>query len=257
MDTKKNQNTEGDDCEEKEQPSFCKFTDIYASDRYSIKTLVSLALEHNFHGIAVPQNDVEIAASTLGKYNHSDMRPPSIIAIADHPYGNHSLDVRSYMILASIEKGATEVEMVAPHRALLNNDWLMIENDVKVLTAVARERGINLTYVVDQLANVQKPGAVQSFCKIAKAYKLGGIVNAVSTKHMSSTTTDTVIWMRDVKKFTGIKTKVFMNAKNQGDVGVYAKAGVNFFAMPWDIAPAAIHEYEEVLRRSDSKSPTE
>lgn len=249
----KKQNQSGD----KEQPSFCKFTDLYTIDLpFSMAGVISIANEHGFRGICVHQGYVSELFESTKFYSDVGQKFPIIIAAIDHPYGTLSTEVRAFATLSAIEKGAKEIDICAPYDAFYNGRTGMIEADIKTIGAIAKEHNVKVNYTINPSCISNKPKTTPWLAKVLKSSAIQYISTSISPLFGPKDTSDTIIWLRDMKKFGDLNIKSYIHHNNLEDVKLYTKAGANILACNWSVAANLIHSYDEFLQSPINNNDT-
>lgn len=230
--------------DETEDFGYCNKVDIHAlSPNDKIEPIVAIAEEHGFRGIVVQSGQLEKLSKVI-----SSKTLLSICAI-DFPYGGSSIDIRTYSILAAKEKGANEIEIVAPYHLLNNMDFRHIHDDIHSVLNTAEKAKIGVKYVLDQSSMFLPDNVRTRMCRILSSVKIGMVSTSLGFFDQNISHGDNILKMRNLKNKVGCQVKVYINTSDPATFALYPKAGADIVGTDWKNAPFIVHAYEDVVQR--------
>lgn len=237
--------------EEKQEVSdrfdFCNKVDIHALEMSApLQSVVAICSEHSFRGIVVSLNQLDRLVSLINKplVGCKDILP--IVAL-DYPYGNCSIDVRSYMIMSAKEKGAKEVEIVAPYNLILEKDFKRIHEDASGLLTTAKKAGIGIKYVIDQSSKFLEDGIRTRLCRMISSFKMPMISTSLGFFDENIDHSDSIIKMRSIKSKIPSLVKSYIPTGTADELASYVKAGSDIIGLNWRNAAKIVHSYEYMI----------
>jgi deoxyribose-phosphate aldolase len=230
-----------------ERFDFCKKTDLHALDTdVDIKTVVSIACEHGFRGIVVQTSKIEELVKEINK-NDKSIIPISAI---DYPFGTSSTDIRTYSIFSSKEKGAKEVEIIAPYPVIAKKDFHKIYEDMQGLVNASEKTGLYLRYVIDQNSPYVDESIRTKLCRTISATKIKAISTSIEAcdELDEKDHSDAILMMRNLKSKTNCTIKCFVNTNSADKLALYPKAGADTIGMLWNKSANVVHGYEYLMQ---------
>src|SRR5690606_7730542 len=125
------------------------------------------------------------------------------ICIIDYPFGISSLDVRTYSLHSVKEKGAKEVEIVAPYHFIKNKDFKKLQEDVQSIVTVAKKINLSIKYVVDQNNPIIDDTVRTRINRIIGSSGINSISTSLGFFDKSTEHGDNVLRMRNIKNKIG------------------------------------------------------
>lgn len=231
------------------QFEYCDKVDIHAIDLDSPLDLVTaIATEHGFRGVVVTLNRIEELVKNISKDTLADKKIVPI-AVIDYPYGSLSTDVRRYSILSAKEKGAKEVEVVAPYSLFISRKFKEIGDDIQNLASAAKESNIKLRYVIDINSAFIDESVRTKIMRIVSNNQIEDVSTSLGFYDKKVDHSDSVLKMRNMKSKTGSQTKSFISDASVADLTLYAKAGVDTVGLDWKLAANVVHSYEDIINK--------
>lgn len=228
---------------------YCTNVDLHILDApNSIETAVAIAAEHGFRGIVVPISQLEYLVKLLKKTSDDCKILP--ICILDYPYGSSSQDIRTYSILSAKEKGAKEIEIVAPYHLYQKKDFENILADMKSLVLTANRAGISIKYIIDQNSGFVEDSMKTKLCRMISSSKMPIVSSSSGFFDKDINHPDNILKMRALKSKTNAIVKVFINTINPTEFAMYPKAGADIIGLQWNKAPHVVHAYEDLIENS-------
>jgi len=234
-----------------QQFHFCNKVDLHClndSVDFDLKSIVSLATEHDFRGIVVPLGKLEELSKTIDK--NSTVKP---IGIIDYPYGSSSTYVRGCSIWNAKELGAKEIEIVAPYHLIVganNKDsqaFKRIAQDVDNINTITKKAGLTVKYILDQNFVVVSDDIRTRLYRILSGSKVSSISTGSGFFDDNVNHSDAIIKMRTLKNKTSSAIKCFVPDCDVSDFASYVKAGADVIGLDWKIAPSIVHGYENLV----------
>lgn len=241
---------------ENENKSFhyCNKVDLHALDYFCLlETVVSVAAEHGFRGIVVTLGRLDELVKEIHRPSYGDSSLLPICAI-DYPLGCSSTDVRVYSMISAKERGAKEVEIVAPYHHLVDKNFRKINEDLQAVMKAADKHDIKVKYVVDINSLFMDDSIKSKLCRIIAANKVPCVSTSLGffDEYDNPNHNDIVLNMRSMKAKTGARFKSFVSAKTPEELSMYPKAGADIVGMSWNKAPFLTHAYEEMVDETQS-----
>ncbi len=230
---------------------YCKKVDLHVlKGNPNIQSVVSIAGEHGFRGIVVTLARLDRLVDAINKpiYGCKDLVP---ICAIDFPLGESSLDVRNYSIITAKEKGAKEVEVVAPYHLIAEKDFRKVYDDAQALMSQAEKCGISLKYVLDRDSNSIDDSVTARLCRIISSTKIKFVSTSLGFFDKKIDHADNVIKMRNVKSKSGCAIKVFVSSNDASEIASYVKAGADIVGLPWEKATRLVHAYEDLVDKKE------
>lgn len=241
-----------EEAENNEEFDFCNNVDLHILDiKTSLNSVVAVAGEHAFRGIVVPLGRLEQLVSCINKplLGCKKILP---ICMIDYPSGSSSLDVRNYMIMAAKEKGAKEVEIVAPYQLIVEKEFRKIHDDISGLNATAVKMGITLKYVLDQNNEILDDGVRTKICRILSSNKVPILSTSLGYFDGKLDHTDNILKMRGTKAKLSCKMKTYINNCSIDELSLYIKAGCDIIGLDWKNAPRLVHGYKALVKTQNN-----
>ncbi len=229
--------------------NYCGKVDLHAlDDSIPLDMAVAIAAEHGFRGIVVGLNKIEELVKLINNPTFGDKSIKPICAI-DYPFGSASMDVRIYSIHSAKEKGAKEIEIVAPYSLIYDELFRKVFEDAESIMKAANKLGITVKYVVDR-GNPAINDAVQTkLLRMISATKIPVISTSLGYYDKSEGHSDEIIRMRAVKNKTSCQIKVYIPNCGVDDLASYAKAGTDIIGLDWNQAACIVHAYEDMVEK--------
>ncbi len=240
--------------QDNEEPSkvmfdFCDKVDLHAlPPSICLDTVVAIAGEHGFRGIIVTLGRLQELVKEINRPIFGDKKITPICAI-DYPYGMSSQDVRGYSIRSAAEKGAKEVEVIAPYHLLVAKDFKAIYEDAQNLLNISSQAGIDIKYVLDQSSEFVDESISAKICRILSSTRMPVVSTSLGFYDEKVDHADSILKMRNIKNKVGCRMKVFVGSDNPNDLASYIKAGADMIGLPWNKAPYLVHAYEEMVQK--------
>lgn len=95
------------------------------SSLVDIERVCDQALEKDFHAVCIPPRFVGAARKKL------EMSGVQIATVIGFPLGYNKSSIKRRETLKAIESGATEIDMVLPLGALIQNNWSVVRKDIQ------------------------------------------------------------------------------------------------------------------------------
>jgi deoxyribose-phosphate aldolase len=237
-----------------EQPAFnfCNKVDLHTLDPYSdLSSLVAIAGEHGFRGISVLSCRLESLIKEINKplYGNKDIIPVSLI---DFPFGQSSMASRSYSVLDAKEKGAKEVEVVAPYGLFAEEEFGKIHEDLKNLTTAAAKANVKFRYIIDYKSPYLNDVIKTKILKILSIIKPNSVSSASGYFDGDVDNSDNILFLRNIKTKASCEIKTYLSNIDINDFAVYPKAGVDIVGLDWTEAVNIAHAYEDILQKEKS-----
>lgn len=228
-----------------EDTNIIKNIDLHALDYYANpKDVVSIAAEHGFRGIVTTQGMIDKYSKLINRSGVGDKNIIPICAI-DFPFGSLSTDVRTYSILAAKEKGAKEVEIVAPYHLFCRQYLPDIKKDLDNLVYMAKKVEITLKYVIDGnsmfMSDYVQKRVIDMLTKVTPDYvstSLGFYDDFEGYSHE-----DSILFSRTLHKKYKLNVKMYGRNVNSEYLNLYKKAGVSIIGLDWNKAVYAAYDY--------------
>lgn len=231
------------------QFDYCDKVDLHALDHFAqIDKIVVMASEHGFRGIIVPHIYIEALVKSIRINGNNDLLP---ICAIDYPFGSSSLDVRNYSIMSAKEKGAKEVEVVAPYHLIAKNDFKHVYDDAQNILSTAKKASIGIKYVLDQNGPYMDDAVRSKLARLISSVRLPVVSSSLGYFESKVDHADNIIKMRTMKSKSGAQMKVYISSQNVEDIASYVKAGADFVGLPWNRAISLIHEYENLIQKKE------
>jgi deoxyribose-phosphate aldolase len=239
--------------EETKQFDFCNKVDLHALDFTApLQNVVAIAGEHSFRGIVVTMSALEDLLKEIHRPTFGDKRIIPIAAI-DYPFGSSSLDVRAYAVHSAHEKGAREIEIVAPYKLIAERNFRRLYDDAQTIMNAAHKIGIAVKYVVDQNSPYIDDGVRTKLCRIITSVRAPIISTSLGFFDREIDHSDSVLKMRNIKNKTGCDIKAFINPEDVNEFAMYVKAGADIIGLPWKKAVETVCNYQDIMEK-DLKS---
>lgn len=220
--------------------------DLHVLDsKPNIPSIVAIGIEHGFRGVLVHPARIEALAQEIKKYAGSSEIMP--IALLDFPYGSSTVAARNYAITDAKEKGAKEVEIVAPYHFLAEKDFKMFENDMQATRMHAIKTCIKIKYVVDFNSDFINEDVLTRISRIANSCNMF-ISTSTGFFDKKINHSDNILKIRTVKNKANIKIKSYINDDNLDTLLAYNKSGVDVIGMDIAKAPFIVHAFEEQIK---------
>jgi deoxyribose-phosphate aldolase len=123
-----------------------------------LKEHAEMCIENKVFSMCVKPCDVKMAAQLL---NNSGVKVSCVLSF---PHGAVATPVKAFQAKQAIEDGVDEIDMVMNIGKFLSEDYEYVQNDIKAVTDVAREKGVKVKVI-------QESGHL-SLEQIAKACEL-------------------------------------------------------------------------------------
>lgn len=231
------------------QFDFCDKVDLHALDSSTpLENVVYVAAEHGFRGIVVTLCKIEELVKLINKPLIGDKKIIPICAI-DYPYGNMSHDVRSYCMHAAKEKGAKEIEIVAPYHFIENKDFKNIFEDAKNIVNLAKKLDLKIKYVLDQNNPKLDDGVKTRIYRILSQCGIEIISTSLGFFDKKDDHSNSILKMRSIKSKINCKIKTFLSTDDAESFALYPKAGADIIGVYWKQAPQLIHAYEDIVEK--------
>lgn len=228
---------------------FCDKVDLHALEpKINLQSIVAVATEHGFRGIVVNPCDLSNLNDELGKIP-VEIRTVLPITIIDYPFGMMSLDARAYSIQSAKEKGAKEVEIVAPYPLLVRKDFKAILADLQNICNIAKKCDINLKYVLDLNNKEYDDSVIAKMCRIFMSSKINIVSTSLGYFDKNQSNTDLILKMRSIKNKVGCNIKSYISSNDPNDLLSFIKAGSDIIGLKWNKAPFLVHEYEDLVQK--------
>ncbi len=228
---------------------YCDKVDLHAlGHNVNIQRVALIANEHGFRGVVVPLVQLDTLVKASKNLGYDDLL--TICAI-DYPFGSSSLDVRNYSIMAAKEKGAKEIEIVAPYHLIANKDFRRVYDDAQNVISTAKKANIGIKYVIDQNGPFFDDEVRSKLARLIDNTRLPTISTSLGFFQNKSDHADNIIKMRTLKSKAGCAIKVYIDSKDVEDIVSYVKAGCDIIGLPWDDAVRLIHDYENLVQKRD------
>jgi deoxyribose-phosphate aldolase len=242
-------NNDSPNLEEENSFSFSDRVDLHCMDLYTpLSSVVAVAAEHNFRAIVVPIGRIEELVKAINKPDLGDKKIVSV-AVFDYPYGFSSLDIRTYSIFSAKEKGAKEIEIVAPYYYIVREDFIKIVEDVKSLIVSANKADIKLRYVLDQNSGFIDDGFRIKLYRALSQAKVPMLSTSLGHFDEKIDHGDNIIRMRSMKSKINCPIKAFIDTTNPSDLALYPRAGADTIGLNWNQAPHLVYEYENIVQK--------
>lgn len=229
------------------QFDYCDKVDLHALEpKVNLASVVSIASEHGFRGIVVPLTKLEQLIKAIKDYGTKEMVP---VCTVDYPFGSSSLDVRNYSILAAKEKGAKEVEVVAPYYLIADADFRRVYDDAHNLMSTANKQGISLKYVLDQSSPYVDDTVRTKLSRVISSSRIPIVSTSLGFFDNKVDHADNIIKMRTMKSKAGCQMKVYVSSQDVNDIASYVKAGADYIGLHWKKAPYLVHAYEDMVQK--------
>lgn len=231
--------------------NYCDKIELHALDLFApLSSVVAVCGEHGFRGILVPLGRIEELVKCI---NRPDIGSKAIIPIAvlDYPFGLSTQDVRSYSIISAKEKGAKEVEIVAPYHHIVNQDSVKLIDDVKSLVSTAKKVDIGLRYVIDQNCEFLDDSFKTKMCRILAQAKINKISVSMGFFDYKVDHGDNIIKMRNLKSKTNSQVKIYLDTDDPSEMALYPRAGADIIGLDWDMAAFLTHGYESIISKKE------
>lgn len=212
----------------------------------NVDHVVAIASEHGFRGIVVQLGKLEKLVAAINKPAFGDINLLPI-CIIDYPYGSSSTDVRTYSMLSAKEKGAKEVEIVAPYHLIVDRDFRSIFADLQNIMATAKKADIAIKYVIDQNSEYIDDAIRTKLCRLMASAKIPTVSTSLGFFDNNIDHADSVIRMRNIKNKVGCVVKVYTNTSDPNEFALYPKAGADIIGVEWNKAPYLVHAYEAIV----------
>lgn len=234
--------------QEVKQFDYCDKVDLHAlNPNTNLNSVVSIAAEHGFRGIIVPMGRIEQLIASIKAYGTKEMLP---ICAVDYPFGSASLDVRNYSIMSAAEKGAKEVEIVAPYHFIAAEDFRRVYNDAQGIMTNAKKAGVSVKYVIDQGNPYIANDKVRTqLSRIVQNSRIPYVATSLGYFPDKTDHADSIIKMRNIKSKGGCNVKVYLSSQEVDDIAAYVKAGADIIGLDWNKAPYLVHAYEEMVQK--------
>ena len=106
------------------------------------KVCVEASME-NFHSVCIPPRYVANAKKLL------DGSPVKVVTVIGFPLGYNVTDVKLREIDDAIKMGADELDVVQDLCALKNNDWKLMEDEIKALIKPVHDAGKKIKVILE------------------------------------------------------------------------------------------------------------
>lgn len=233
--------------EESIQFEYCNKVDLHVTDiSTKLDNVVSVAAEHGFRGIVVTLGQITALVKEINKplFGDKQILP---IAVIDYPFGNSSIDVRAYSLASAKEKGAKEVEIVAPYPMIANHDFRGIYEDAQSLVAAAKKYDISIKYVLDQNSEFIEDSIRTKLCRIMSSTRVPFISTSLGYFDEEIDHSDNIVKMRALKNKIGCPIKAYVPTSDPNEFALYPKAGADILGLEWNVAPFLVHAYEDMV----------
>ena len=228
---------------------YCDKVDLHALDHnIQIEKVVVIASEHGFRGVVVPHIYLESLVKAIKSNGNQELLP---ICAVDYPFGSSSLDVRNYSIMSAKEKGAKEVEVVAPYHLIANNDFKHVYDDAQNIISTAKKANVGIKYVLDQNGPFIDDAVRSKLARLISSTRMPVVSTSLGYFESKVDHADSIIKMRTMKSKSGASMKVYISSQNVEDIASYVKAGADIIGLPWNKAVYLIHEYEDLVQKKD------
>jgi deoxyribose-phosphate aldolase len=240
---------ENEDQIEQKPFDYCEKVDLHAlSPNTNLVSVVSIAAEHGFRGVIVPLGRLDQLIAAIKAYGNKEILP---ICAIDYPLGASSLDVRNYSIMSAHEKGAREVEIVAPYHFIAEEDFRKVYNDANSVVGTAKKAGMEMKYVLDQNCSYINDKVRSQLARIVSSTRIPIVSTALGFVSDKTDHADNIIKMRNLKSKSGCKIKVYLSTHNVDDIASYVKAGADIIGLEWNKAAYLVHAYEEMVQKKE------
>lgn len=226
---------------------YCDKVDLHALDqKVNFDRLALIANEHGFRGIVVPQINLDNLVKTFKIFEYKDILP---ICAIDYPFGSSSLDVRNYAIMSAKEKGAQEVEIVAPYHLIVSQDFRKLYDDAQGIANTCKKQGLKLKYVIDQNGPYLDDTVRSNLARMISKVRIPSVSTSLGFFDNKVDHSDNVIKMRTMKSKAGCSMKVYIGSQNVEDIASYIKAGADIIGLPWQKAVYLMHAYQDLVQK--------
>jgi deoxyribose-phosphate aldolase len=235
--------------EEQVKFDYCNKVDLHAlGPSINLNNVVCLASEHGFRGVVVSLGRLENLIQAIKACGNKEILP---ICTVDYPLGFSSLDVRNYSVMSAHEKGAREVEIVAPYHLIADEDFHRIYKDAQGIMNTANKTETNIKYVLDQNNSYMNDRIRSQLAKIVLSTKIPVVSTSLGFFSEKVDHADEIIKMRNLKSKARCNVKVYLHTSEVDDIASYVKAGADIIGLPWDKAPYLVHAYEDMVEKKD------
>jgi deoxyribose-phosphate aldolase len=237
--------------EEIKQFEYCDKVDLHALELSTpLDAVVSIAGEHGFRGIVVTPGKLASLVKEINKPNYGCQNIIPICAI-DYPYGNSSIDVRTYSVTSAKENGAKEIEIVAPYHLIVEKDFRHVYEDIQSILTAAKKYEIAVKYVLDLNSPFIDDAIRTKLCRVMTSTRVPAISTSLGFYDENIDHGDNILKMRNIKNKVGCTIKTFVRTNDPNSFAMYPKAGVDIIGVDWKKGPFLAHAYEEmVLKKS-------
>lgn len=229
--------------------NYCHRVDLHASQMSNLRDVVAVANEHAFRGVVVPHNQIESLTKEIQFHENSTVLP---IATIDYPFGSLSSDVRTYAIISAANKGAKEVEIVAPTSLILNKELKKLDKDLENIILTCAKVKVGFKYIVDYRQFKAFSASIQSrILRMISTNEVPIVSTSLGIWDLSDDVIiDEVMWVKDVKKKTSAKIKTHVQTSDVNKLAQFPKVGSEILGVHWQDAPNIVHRYEEIISNS-------
>lgn len=235
--------------EEENKFDYCEKVDLHALDfNANLNSVVAVAAEHCFRGIVVTLAKLPELVKEINRPSFGDKQILPIVAI-DYPYGNSSVDIRAYSIASAKEKGAKEIEIVAPYPMLAKRDFRGIYEDAQTLVTTAAKYGMSLKYVIDQNSEYIDDSVRTKICRIVSSTRVPMLSTSLGFFDQAVDHSDNIVKMRAMKNKIGCTIKAYIKTGDPNEFALYPKAGADIIGVEWKKGPQIVHAYENMVQK--------
>jgi len=169
------------------------------------------AIRFGCASVCVQPYQVPIAARLLDGYG------VGVGTVVGFPHGSEAGAVKALACAKAIDKGADEIDLVLNIAAMMEGDWDVVENEIRLAVAACHERGVRLKTILETC--FLKPRYIAAATLYAN--KLGADWVKTSTGYGSEgATPEAIEVMRDAIEAAGGSCQV----KASGGIKTYADA---------------------------------
>jgi deoxyribose-phosphate aldolase len=230
---------------------YCEKVDLHAlATKEPLETITAIASEHGFRGIVVSLSKIDQLVKLLNRplLGDKNVVPACII---DYPFGDSSKDVRAYSIQSAKERGAREIEIVAPYHLIAVKDFKKIYEDAQNIVNVAERANVAVKYVLDYSNPYVDDTVRTKLCRILSSTKIPTISTSLGFFDKKIDHADSILQMRGLKSKTGCKIKAYLKSLDPSDLMSYAKAGADIIGLDWRKAVFLVHAYEDIVEKKE------
>jgi len=162
-----------------------------------IRTLCAEAIEHKFAMVAINPAEVKTCVKLL---KGTGVRTGAAIGF---PLGQNTSEVKAFEIKDSIEKGASEIDMVINLRALQKGQIDIVKQEILEMVALCKPLGI-ISKVILETCYLTKDQKI-TVCKIAKEAGVGFVKTSTGFGTAGATVEDIRLMRSVVGPEMGVK----------------------------------------------------